>query len=826
MCVFTLMDQVGCLLNNLLSFLMTLSLCLGGRVFVANWRSPLKATMSPLRVIFVVLQGVCIVTADIKAGIESSKIPFTETFIYFETQYIFFSERVTWDEGAAICPSYKAQLAIVDDIHKAEFLAETIADSNNQMEDIWIGGRKINELWMWTGTGVVIPSKPNGMGFPPWVYHGERKGKECLAMDRRGHDAPLFVDLSCKLSRPFICEKSGAVDSETPVTSRRLRAGSSQYTLYHARFTWNDAVSFCRQNGKRLAIIPNKETAMSISQAMTKARPDFESAWIGGQHQYGQWVWVSTGQKIPHSTNMQTGYPPWRYNHTKKATGCILLDRHICDVPVFLETKCSRTRDFVCEEILIHQEDATPLRVKHKNKMFEVVPLNRTWAESSLACQEKAGHLVTLEDNDTLQFVINIMADYVREITHVWVGGSLQGKKWMWENSGEVIPFPSKNNYPPWCDNETRPDMACLNLDRADHSQPLFYGLECNNTQPFICQVDCTDPKPVKNGEWLCSTPMQKVDRRCQLECEEGRVAYGSTTLLCTVDGWVGNQDLLVDDAPPQCSSLKQNSKQMHDKLVSAVVDERPEGVMFVVEDSKQITEVEYKAELQFVDSIIETIPLSEKMSAGMVSFSDSSKVVMGYNQTDTCAMAELLGKKSKETGQSASYYEALKTAKEQIEMNQVYKKTLVVLVAGSESRGESYEKLVSSMTEDGHSFFTIGVGSNISQKSMLSIASVGMDNQPNFFHYKNFETLAGASHYMIDGAKKYQVKLSDFGQHDSLDDLDPYAQADAEEQKIKLKSTRKTGKGKTSLVAGRLLEMPDDHRAVGESADNYNKIS
>nr|CAD7568474.1 unnamed protein product [Timema californicum] len=239
---------------------------ISGRVFVANWRSPLKATMSPLRVIFVVLQGVCIVTADIKAGIESSKIPFTETFIYFETQYIFFSERVTWDEGAAICPSYKAQLAIVDDIHKAEFLAETIADSNNQMEDIWIGGRKINELWMWTGTGVVIPSKPNGMGFPPWVYHGERKGKECLAMDRRGHDAPLFVDLSCKLS--------GAVDSETPVTSRRLRAGSSQYTLYHARFTWNDAVSFCRQNGKRLAIIPNKETAMSISQAMTKARPE------------------------------------------------------------------------------------------------------------------------------------------------------------------------------------------------------------------------------------------------------------------------------------------------------------------------------------------------------------------------------------------------------------------------------------------------------------------------------------------------------------------------------------------------------------------------
>nr|CAD7395246.1 unnamed protein product [Timema poppensis] len=804
--------------------------------------------MSPLRVIFVVLQGVCIVTADIKAGIESSKIPFTETFIYFETQYIFFSERVTWDEGAAICPSYKAQLAIVDDIHKAEFLAETIADSNNQMEDIWIGGRKINELWMWTGTGVVIPSKPNGMGFPPWVYHGERKGKECLAMDRRGHDAPLFVDLSCKLSRPFICEKSGAVDSETPVTSRRLRAGSSQYTLYHARFTWNDAVSFCRQNGKRLAIIPNKETAMSISQAMTKARPDFESAWIGGQHQYGQWIWVSTGQKIPHSTNMQTGYPPWRYNHTKKATGCILLDRHICDVPVFLETKCSRTRDFVCEEILTHQEDATPLRVKHKNKMFEVVPLNRTWAESSLACQEKAGHLVTLEDNDTLQFVINIMADYVREITHVWVGGSLQGKKWMWENSGEVIPFPSKNNYPPWCDNETRPDMACLNLDRADHSQPLFYGLECNNTQPFICQVDCTDPKPVKNGEWLCSTPMQKVDRRCQLECEEGRVAYGSTNLLCTVDGWVGNQDLLVDDAPPQCSSLKQNSKQMHDKLVSAVVDERPEGVMFVVEDSKHITEVEYKAELQFVDSIIETIPLSEKMSAGMVSFSDSSKVVVGYNQTDTCAMTELLGKKNKETGQSASYYEAIKTAKEQIEMNQVYKKTLVVLVAGSESRGESYEKLVSSMTEDGHSFFTIGVGSNISQKSMSSIASVGMDNQPNFFHYKNFETLAGASHYMIDGAKKYQVKLSDFGQHDSLDDLDPYAQADAEEQKnmlltetieqstipttstipppVKLKSTRKTGKGKTSLVAGRLLEMPDDHRAVGESADNYNKIS
>lgn len=47
-----------------------------------------------------------------------------------ETQYLFFSQQVTWDEARVLCSYYNAKLAILDTLEKATKVAELIADSN------------------------------------------------------------------------------------------------------------------------------------------------------------------------------------------------------------------------------------------------------------------------------------------------------------------------------------------------------------------------------------------------------------------------------------------------------------------------------------------------------------------------------------------------------------------------------------------------------------------------------------------------------------------------------------------------------------------------
>lgn len=46
------------------------------------------------------------------------------------TQYLFFSQRLTWDEARVLCRNYNAKLAILDTMEKATSVAESIANSN------------------------------------------------------------------------------------------------------------------------------------------------------------------------------------------------------------------------------------------------------------------------------------------------------------------------------------------------------------------------------------------------------------------------------------------------------------------------------------------------------------------------------------------------------------------------------------------------------------------------------------------------------------------------------------------------------------------------
>lgn len=66
-----------------------------------------------------------------------------------------------------------------------------------------------------------------------------------------------------------------------------------------------------------------------------------ENAWIGGYATINMWKWLSSGNNIANNDL-------WR-SYNKELHGCLLLDRHMCELPVYLEAKCDRKRDVLCQ---------------------------------------------------------------------------------------------------------------------------------------------------------------------------------------------------------------------------------------------------------------------------------------------------------------------------------------------------------------------------------------------------------------------------------------------------------------------------------------------
>lgn len=61
---------------------------------------------------------------------ENERQPVVEYFHVSNKQYLFFSERVTWEEARLLCLNYNAKLAILNDMEKATAIAQALAESD------------------------------------------------------------------------------------------------------------------------------------------------------------------------------------------------------------------------------------------------------------------------------------------------------------------------------------------------------------------------------------------------------------------------------------------------------------------------------------------------------------------------------------------------------------------------------------------------------------------------------------------------------------------------------------------------------------------------
>ncbi|XP_015610535.1 uncharacterized protein LOC107275188 isoform X2 [Cephus cinctus] len=432
-------------------------------------------------------------------GLFESPIPedsVTESFVFQDIEYLLCGYRVTWDEAHIICLSYKAQLATLDSEPKSDFVVRAIAESNFGFDDFWIGARSdLAGSWYWVSSQQRLATEKSLYeNYPPWYPTSPPRKMQCLTIDRRNHDLPIFVPLSCSRFRPFVCQKDENAMFARKITMIAMtRVGDEEFTVYSARVTWAEAVVQCRKEKLQIAEVKSVVEAHALALSMLRARPEgIENAWIGGYLKDATWTWLPSANEI----NQDTGL--WR-NGSKSFHECLMLDRHICETPVYLEAKCDRKRDVICQKPSRRSLGKAPVLVSIEGCTYWLGFNPVQWLAARRSCSELNATLVLLDSERTIKQMMKLMLENRNELKHVWTDGRrtssplrdsydrLEGE-WLWESTQEPIPRAGES-FIPWCNTERYNNgTECLNLDREDYDSPIVYGLDCNQSQTYVCQ--------------------------------------------------------------------------------------------------------------------------------------------------------------------------------------------------------------------------------------------------------------------------------------------------------------------------------------------------
>ncbi|XP_059058831.1 uncharacterized protein LOC131852206 [Achroia grisella] len=461
-----------------------------------------------------------------------------ESYVFQSKEYIIQNLPVSWGNAKILCRGHhNGTLAVLDTKEKAEFIAESLSESQLLIESVWVGARRSSAEdpagYRWgkgvelrrTAADVLLDEQDKDVGrhYPMWFNRTRvpvpDTGADCVGLERVYHDRPVFVDLPCSLERAFVSEKEA--HEEVKVRELKVvRCRTGLYRVYDGRMNWYEAAAYCMLHNMSLANIATMRCLKKLGRSMLRTRPSIENAWIGAQGNLGNWYWVDTGVSIfqpPVYLDAQSDvWPPMREKSQIKQSGCLQVDRDASNTPVFLEARCERKMQFICYEItpslkttLAPPSDDIYNYVLIKQLMY--------WQHAFENCQKMKGFLASVDNNDMLIQLLLLMGENEEQpIDHIWISGRLNmtkdasdGVKYLWHNptNGKRIYDKSQSRdtsnelyVPPWLDEEFSMDNSCLNLDRQDHLKGLLYGLPCDTPQYSICMIEkSTTAVPLDN---------------------------------------------------------------------------------------------------------------------------------------------------------------------------------------------------------------------------------------------------------------------------------------------------------------------------------------
>ncbi|XP_052757065.1 macrophage mannose receptor 1-like isoform X2 [Galleria mellonella] len=446
-----------------------------------------------------------------------------ESYVFNTKEYIIQNFPVNWENAKILCRGHhNGSLAVLDTKEKADFIAEALSESQFLLESVWVGARRNSADdpagYRWgpgmelrrTAADVLLGEQDRDIGrhYPMWLNRTRvpvpEAGADCVALERVYHDRPVYVDLACSLERPFVCER----EAQNQIRVSKLdvvRCSAGLYHVYNGMMNWHQAAAYCLLHNMSLADIATMRCLKKLGRSMLKTRPSIENAWLGARGTLGHWYWVDTGVSIfqaPAFTDAQSGqWPPMRDRSEVKQSGCLQLDRHSANPPVFLEARCERKMQFICFKGAPALK-TTPAPPSDDIYNYVLIKQLMYWQHAYENCQRLNGTLASVDNNDVLIQLLLLMGENKDQpIGHIWISGRLNMTKdateninYVWYNpaNGKRIYDSLQNEIsyglyvPPWLDEEFSMDNSCLNLDRQDHLNGLVYGLPCDTPQYSI----------------------------------------------------------------------------------------------------------------------------------------------------------------------------------------------------------------------------------------------------------------------------------------------------------------------------------------------------
>ncbi|XP_069703637.1 uncharacterized protein [Periplaneta americana] len=430
--------------------------------------------------------------------------------------YLFWFQKQNWEMAQLMCSSQHAILAEPQTVDEANFLSQAMAESEQtEFDDMWLGGRlqPDEKTFGYIQSHTILPfeqTRMEGKLWPPWANFSKETGgiisdkffdhaiRKCLAMDRGGHDSAQFLKLACDSMRPFICEKSMDPFVEPIPLWPKFKSEEFVYLIVRAKATWEQSMAWCLTNKMRLAVTESMKNAHDISYHMLRTRPVIENAWLGGHYSAERhvWEWLYWSKPLSSVRNPVTGYPPWYKGQPSVNKGGVLIDRHLSLDAVFIPTRVTRQRDFVCMD-----DVSTSARMQwfQISKDWYLYLGKASWVQMQFHCDMLApnvtneankSRVLMLKTRNELEKLVRLIAWFHITIRHLWLGAQMNvgSKEWSWMDGSK---FSEEYNVLPWVEphNKTLDMNRCLNFDREDHYKPIIYGLACHFVQNFICQV-------------------------------------------------------------------------------------------------------------------------------------------------------------------------------------------------------------------------------------------------------------------------------------------------------------------------------------------------
>ncbi|MGH0155946.1 UNVERIFIED_CONTAM: hypothetical protein FKN15_058926 [Acipenser sinensis] len=323
---------------------------------------------------------------------------------------------MSWSEAQSYCRENNTDLATVGSQEVAEQLLNIIGDSLS--DTAWIGLYcDDTQNWQWSNSDDVI-------------YSNWKAELFCASVTSSGE----WRDLRCQEKYPFMCYKETSNITES-------------YTLIGELKTWTEAQQYCREHHTDLVSI---KSASENEDLVKKAQG--KTFWIGLFN--NPWKWSHHGDNY----TFHSWYKGKSSNEPNNESGnekCVVMN----EKGDWYDSSCSSKFLFVCCSVVAFSPGGSS-----GNCILEGT--EKTWHEAQSYCRNHNKDLVTIQDQDRMKNILDIIAG-----KSTWIGLHRDKENWQWSNGGDVI-------YSNW-----RSQLFCASVN----SSGVWNESLCKEKNPFMC---------------------------------------------------------------------------------------------------------------------------------------------------------------------------------------------------------------------------------------------------------------------------------------------------------------------------------------------------